>query len=338
VPRRVFLAGATGYIGRHVASELVARGHEVVCFVRQRSGIGGSDGAKQVRRRLTGCEVRVGEITCRDSVERDGFRGERFDAVVSCLASRTGGIEDSWRVDYQANRQLLEAGRSAGAEHFVLLSAICVQKPRLAFQWAKLRMERELVESGVTYSIVRPTAFFKSLAGQVERIKQGRPYIMFGDGAAACKPIGEADLAAFMADCLEDSGYHDRVLPVGGPGEPLAARARGELLIELTGRPPRFTRVPVGLFNGLIPVLDGLARLFPRYKEKAEFARIGRYYATESMLVLDPDTGLYDAAATPGYGRQSLRDFYRQVLEDGLAGQELGDHRLFASAGRVRES
>jgi hypothetical protein len=50
---------------------------------------------------------------------------------------------------------------------------------------------------------VRPTAFFKSLAGQVELVKQGKPYVMFGDGnLASCKPISEQDLARFMADCI----------------------------------------------------------------------------------------------------------------------------------------
>jgi divinyl chlorophyllide a 8-vinyl-reductase len=53
-----------------------------------------------------------------------------------------------------------------------LLSAICVQKPLLEFQRAKLRLEEAITsQSDVTYSIVRPTAFFKSLAGQVSIVK-----------------------------------------------------------------------------------------------------------------------------------------------------------------------
>jgi divinyl chlorophyllide a 8-vinyl-reductase len=63
---------------------------------------------------------------------------------------------------------------------FVLLSAICAQKPLLAFQHAKLAFEAALIDSGLTYSIVRPTAFSKSLSGQVERVKRGRPFLVFG--------------------------------------------------------------------------------------------------------------------------------------------------------------
>ena len=60
-------------------------------------------------------------------------QGERFDAVVSCLASRTGAPRDAWAIDHQAQLHGLAAAQAAGASHFVLLSAICVQKPLLAF-------------------------------------------------------------------------------------------------------------------------------------------------------------------------------------------------------------
>jgi hypothetical protein len=64
-----------------------------------------------------------------------------------------------------------------------------VQKPLLTFQKAKLKFEEALTSAGdITYSIVRPTAFMKSLAGQVESCKGGGPYVMFGDGQlASCK-------------------------------------------------------------------------------------------------------------------------------------------------------
>ena len=47
-------------------------------------------------------------------------------------------------MDYQATLNALEAGRARGVAHFVLLSAICVQKPLLEFQKAKLKFEAAL--------------------------------------------------------------------------------------------------------------------------------------------------------------------------------------------------
>jgi len=329
-PKRVFVVGATGYIGKFVVRELVARGYVVVSFARERSGVDAATTADLTRQQLQGSEVRFGDVSDMKSLIRDGIRNEKFDVIVSCLTSRTGGIKDAWMIDYQATRNALDAGKTAGATQFVLLSAICVQKPLLEFQRAKLKFEKELIESGLTYSIVRPTAFFKSIAGQVESVKKGKPYIMFGNGElTSCKPISEADLARFMADCLEDPTKQNKILPIGGPGMAISAKEQGELLFELLGRDPKFKMVPLLMFDIIIPVLTFFSKLFPVLKDKAEFARIGRYYTSESMLVLNPATGKYDADATPSYGNDTLRDFYKRVLERGLEGQELGAHSMF---------
>ena len=328
-PRRVFLLGATGTIGRATTQALLRRGHEVVCFVRPRAGVRGTLAPDDSARLLAGATLRFGDVTDRDSLAREGFRGERFDALVSCLASRTGVPRDAWAIDHQANQHALAAAQRAGVSQVVLLSAICVQKPLLAFQHAKLAFEQALVASGLAWSIVRPTAFFKSLSGQVERVRSGRPFLVFGDGTlTACKPISDADLADYLADCLDEPDRRNRVLPIGGPGDAITPRQQGEALFRLLGRAPRFRHVPVGLLDGIVGGLGLAGRVVPALAAKAELARIGRYYATESMLVLDPATGRYDAAATPSTGTETLFDHYAALLR-GTAATERGDHAVF---------
>jgi divinyl chlorophyllide a 8-vinyl-reductase len=329
-PRRILLLGATGTIGRATARALVQRGHEVVCFVRPRAGVGGAMAQEDSARLLAGATVRYGDVTDPVSLERDGFRGERFDAWVSCLASRTGAPRDAWAIDHQAHVQALAAAQRAGVSQVVLLSAICVQKPLLAFQQAKLAFEQVLVASGLAYSIVRPTAFFKSLCGQVERVRRGKPFLVFGDGRlTACKPISDADLANYLADCLDDPSLQHRVLPIGGPGPAITPRQQGEHLCALLGRPARITHVPVAMLDAIIGVLGAAGHVVPKLAEKAELARIGRYYATESMLVWDPATGRYDAEATPSTGRDTLFDCYAALVRGGAAAPERGDHAVF---------
>jgi divinyl chlorophyllide a 8-vinyl-reductase len=75
-------------------------------------------------------------------------------------------------------------------------------------------------------------------------------------------------------------------------------------------------------------VLGTAGRVLPALADKAELARIGRYYATESMLVLDPATGRYAAAATPSTGTETLFDFYARLV-GGAAPPERGDHAVF---------
>lgn len=323
---RVLLPGGTGTIGRAAARELARRGHGVVCLARRRARAAGGRPALPP---LDQVEFRSVDFADPASILRDGLRGERFDAVLSCLASRTGAPRDAWAVDHDANANVLQAARSAGVPHFVLLSAICVQRPLLAFQHAKLAFEAELQASGLAWTIVRPTAFFKSLSGQVERVRRGRPFLVFGDGQlTACKPIADEDLATYLADCLDDASRRHRVLPIGGPGPAITPRQQGEMLFALLGREPRFRSVPVALLDAVAGVLSVGGRVLPALADKAEFARIGRYYATESMLVLDAASGRYAADATPSFGSRTLADHYAAMLRGEVA-DDRGEHAVF---------
>lgn len=323
------MLGGTGTIGQATVRALVQRGHEVVCFVRPRAGVGAALTADDSVRLLAGASVRFGDVCDPVSPARDGFRGEHFDVLVSCLASRTGAPKDAWAIDHQAHLNALAAAQQVGVTQVVLLSAICVQKPLLAFQHAKLAFEKALIESGLNYSIVRPTAYFKSLSGQIDRLRKGKPFLVFGDGTlTACKPLSDDDLGAYLADCLDDTRRHRQVLPIGGPGDAITPRQQGEHLFALLGQAPRFKQVPVALLDAIIMVLGALGRLVPALAAKAELARIGRYYATESMLVLDPVTGRYDAAATPSTGSDTLFDHYARLVR-GETRDERGDHAVF---------
>jgi divinyl chlorophyllide a 8-vinyl-reductase len=320
-PKRIFMLGATGTIGRATRAALVESGHEVVCFARANAQINANE--------HTASQWRYGDVTDASALERDGFRGERFDVLLSCMASRTGDTVDAWAVDYRAHINALEGARSSGVTHMVLLSAICVQKPMLAFQHAKLAFEAALIESGMDYSIVRPTAYFKSLSGQIARVKNGKPFLLFGDGnLTACKPISDVDLASYLAQTVDLPERRNAILPIGGPGPAITPREQGELLFSLLHKKPHFRAVPIALMDTIIIVLSTIGRIIPAMARKAERARIGRYYATESMLTWDAVTGRYDADATPSAGSELLADHYRKMLA-GERKADLGEHAMF---------
>jgi len=326
---RVLLLGATGTIGLATAHALMDRGHDLVCFVRSRKDESVDHAKERMASDFRGATLRYGDPSDRWSMVRDGFAHESFDAVISCMASRTGSPRDAWLIDHQAHLHALEVAKAAGVKHFILLSAICVQKPLLDFQRAKLAFEKALMESGLTYSIVRPTAFFKSLSGQLERVKKGKPFLIFGDGKlTACKPISDVDLADFIAGCLDEPSRYDQILPIGGPGPAITPREQGECLFQLLGKEPRFKSVPVGFLDIIVGALNGLGQLFPSLADKAELARIGRYYATESMLVWDALTNRYDAQLTPSHGTHTLFESYERWV-NGHDLPDRGKHAVF---------
>lgn len=312
---RVLLAGATGTIGRATALALQEAGHEVRALIRPEAEAG----------LLPGCQIVRGQATDPGDLAR--ALDVQVDAVVSCLASRTGEAADAWAVDHAAHSAVLKAAVAAGVGQFVLLSAICVQKPLLEFQRAKLAFEAELKASPLTWSIVRPTAYFKSLSGQVPRVLAGRGFLVFGDGRlTACKPISDRDLGRYLALCLTDPDKRNRVLPIGGPGPAITPLDQPAMLERLLGRPVPIRHVPVALMDAIIGGLSLAGMVVPKLRAKAGLARIGRYYATESMLVWDGSR--YNPDATPEFGSDRLEDHYAAMLRGEVA-DERGAHAVF---------
>lgn len=288
-PRRVALAGASGTIGSAVLRQMEADGHDVIALPR-------------------GTLADAGTLA-------QALAETRPEVVISCIASRSGSPRDAQVVDYEANVALLEAAQAAGAGHFILLSAICVQRPLLAFQHAKLAFEAVLAGSGIGYTIVRPTAFFKSLSGQVKRVKAGKSFLIFGDGALTrCKPISDDDLARFIAGCIDNPEALGKILPIGGRGPAISLLEQGNLLFKVAGKEPHFKSVSPKIFTYAERILSLGAPFSGWFAEKAEYARIARYYATESMLVLDPETGTYSADLTPEYGSETLEEHYHRLV------------------------
>ncbi len=317
---RVLVFGATGTAGQGVVRALIAQGYAVSCVLR----LGQSTDILP-----SGAAAMVGDVTAPSDVLLAKLATSEFDVVVSCLASRTGSPRDAWAIDHQAQLNVLQLARDVGARQFILLSAICVQKPTLPFQQAKLAFEAELVASGLTYSIVRPTAFFKSLSGQIDRLRKGKPFLVFGDGTlTSCKPISDDDLGRFIAGCITDPERHNRILPIGGPGDAITPMEQGAELFRLLGMPAKFKHVSPKLLDVIYNALRFAGKISPKLAEKAELARIGRYYATESMLVLNAQTGLYDPAITPSFGSETLFDHYAKVINEGRS-IELGKHSVF---------
>jgi divinyl chlorophyllide a 8-vinyl-reductase len=286
-------------------------GHEVTCIVRKSADLGNA-------------KIKIADVK---SLTSNDF--QNTDAIISCLASRTGAADDAWAIDHDAHVNALIAAQQAGVKHFVLLSAICVQKPKLAFQFAKLAFEDKLKSSGLTWSIVRPTAYFKSISGQIERVRSGKPFLMFGNGRlTACKPISDEDLASYLVSCLSNEDKHNKMLNIGGPGPALTPEDQAKLMFEAFGREPKIKRVPVALLDAIILSLRIAGIFSKRARAKAELAKIGKYYATESMLVWNDREGRYDADATPETGKDTIGDFYER-LAAGTAQVERGDHAVF---------
>ena len=128
--RFISMIGGTGYIGKYVVKESVSRGYDTTVVVRP--------GSSPRDDFFAGANVVYADVCDQRSLQ--SVVSEPVDAFISCLASRSGVKEDSYKIDYQATLNSLNVARSVNAKNFILLSAFCVQKPLLQFQHAKLKV------------------------------------------------------------------------------------------------------------------------------------------------------------------------------------------------------
>jgi divinyl chlorophyllide a 8-vinyl-reductase len=320
----VILLGATGTIGQATLKCLISRGYFVKCFLRRRPCESTAHLYDHPK-----VEVCIGDLSDPDWLSQHLFPDDTKSAIISCIASRTGTKKDAWAVDYGVNKSFLDATRNTSIKQFVLLSAICVQKPVLEFQKAKLAFEADLRQSDIAWTIVRPTAFFKSLSGQVDRLKKGKPFLVFGTGQlTSCKPISDGDLARFIVDSLNHPDRQGAILPIGGPGPALTPLEQGRALFAALEKPQRFRQVPVAVLDLIIGGLRFAGLFSAKARNTLELACIGRYYATESLLVMDPKTGRYCSDMTNEFGTETLIEFYRDLATEQTK-VDLGEHSVF---------
>tara|TARA_B100000925_G_scaffold1359_1_gene1053 strand:- start:2375 stop:3328 length:954 start_codon:yes stop_codon:yes gene_type:complete len=299
---KIFVAGSTGYIGKNVVKYALDNGFDVVTAKRHSDNKPG-----QLNKKL-----KVIKISNNDNNWIADL--EKVDVIISCLASRTGEPKDAHLVDYKLNCLLLEKAKALKCSQFILLSAICVQKPRLAFQFEKLAFEEELKKSGLNFSIVRPTAYFKSLSGQIENIKKGKPYVYFGDGQITqCNPISEKDLSLYILSCIKDKTKWQKILPIGGPKQSITPKDIGKILFEIFEVSPKYKSFPTKILDAIRLLLLIISPFSNWAKNKSELIKIAKYYATESMLIWDEKKECYDANMTPSTGKDTLRDYFYSI-------------------------
>ena len=102
--KRIFVIGATGTIGRATVQALVRQGHDVVCFIRARAEKKISSQAEVL---FEGASIRYGDIRDSHSIREQGFKNEKFDVLVSCLASRS-----NYRCHHESVRSFRDSARA----------------------------------------------------------------------------------------------------------------------------------------------------------------------------------------------------------------------------------
>lgn len=149
---KALVAGATGSTGSRIVAQLVQRGIPVKALVR--------DVATAQAKLPPEVELVPGEVGNKASL-KTALEG---CTVLICATGARPSLDPTgpYQVDYDGTKNLVDAAKAAGIEHFVMVSSLCVSKffhPLnlfwLVLYWKK-QAEAYLQRSGLAFTIVRP--------------------------------------------------------------------------------------------------------------------------------------------------------------------------------------
>lgn len=250
----VFIAGASGYLGRHMCAEYQRRGWYVTALVH-----------KTARAQ----DVAADQLIEAEATQSDTLTGVRTGAhlVISCLGLTRQANGLGYRdVDYQANVNLLREAEREGARRFAYIHVVCAEAladvPMVA---AKSAFVAELQNSPLASTVIAPSGYFSDMYDFFDMARRGRVWL-FGDGQKRLNPIHGQDLAAATADAIEaELDWQD----IGGP-DILTQVELAMLAFDALGKPPRIVFLPdvlrllaLGLLPWVTPRrIHGPARFF----------------------------------------------------------------------------
>jgi nucleoside-diphosphate-sugar epimerase len=287
---RLFVTGASGFIGSHFVEQALAAGHEVVALCRP-------DGNAARRSELAALGVTVVNGNVLDPTTLDGTLG-RIDCVCHFAAAfKEGGATEDYfrRVNVDGTANLITLAHKHGARRFVLCSTAGIYGQRVAglidesrptspwnaYERSKVAAEdairRHARELGMEYVIIRPTAVYgprdERLLKLFRSAARGR-FPLFGRGDGRRHMVYVSDLAdAFLRACTVPAAANQEMIVAGPEAVPL--RELLQTLATLSNRRSAGPRLPLKPMLVLAAVTEDVCGLLkinpPLYRRRMDF-------------------------------------------------------------------
>lgn len=270
--KKILLAGATGYLGSHIAKRLVQSAYNPRLVVRSPE-------------KLAQCGIEIEDLfhadVTRPETLKDCCKG--IDTVISTIGiTRQKDGLTYLDVDYQANLNLLNEARKNRVRKFVYVSVLNGEKLRhLKICNAKENFVEQLTISGLDYCVIRPNGFFSDMSEFFAMAQKGRIYL-FGNGEQKTNPIHGEDLAEICIGAIDGL---DHEIKVGGP-ETLSYNEIANLAFKIAGTEPKITRIPDWLRTAML-------RLIRTFTSSKFYGPIEFFLTVTAIDMIAPEYGVH---------------------------------------------
>jgi NADH dehydrogenase len=250
--RRIFVTGATGFVGRAVIPALRARGHAVRCLVRR--------GSEPALRGLEAIERVEGDVLSPPTLERGMGGCDTVVHLVGIIREQPARLATFERIHTRGTVNVLEAAAATGVRRYLHMSALGSRAgARARYHRSKWAAEEAVRASPIPWTIFRPSIiygrgdeFVNLLAGMVGRL----PVVpVIGGGQQRLQPVPVEHVAEAFARAVDLPAAEKHVYEAGGPEAVTLVRLL-DLVGQALGRPRvRKLHVPLGLVRPLTRAL-----------------------------------------------------------------------------------
>jgi len=208
----ILVVGATGQVGGRVVRQLAAGDMPVRAMVRP-----GADAAKVKPLTDAGATVFEGDLKDATSLRKACEGVATVVSTASATISRGAG-DSIDTVDRDGQLRLVDAAREGGVRHFIYLSFSGNVQGGFPLHEAKRGVEARLKDSGLPYTILRPSFFMEVwLSPHAGFDPAGGTVRVYGSGDSPVSLISLADVAAYLTGCVGNPAVLNETIELGGP-------------------------------------------------------------------------------------------------------------------------
>lgn len=251
----ILVAGGSGYVGSVVVPRLVEAGHTVRVLTR---------GTRRTELPAAAQSV-LGDIAAGEGLDA-AIQG--CDVVVSLVAIIVErGSQTFARVNAQGSANLAAAAAKAGSvQQYIHVSALGVRPdPRFGYLSSKWAGEQAVTQSGLNYTIIRPSIIFGPGKGEhfisILADLLGSPVVPVpGSGRTLFQPVSVEDLAECLVKCVGNAQTSRRIYEIGGPEQFSYNQVLTQVGAAL-GKAPIKLHIPLLLMKPMVALME---RILPR--------------------------------------------------------------------------
>jgi uncharacterized protein YbjT (DUF2867 family) len=240
---RVAITGGTGFVGRHLARELVARGHQAVLIAR------GKDVRDESIYKLSRTSFFKTDLSDPQELRR-AFLG--CDAVAHCAGiNREIGAQTYLRVHLGGTKHVVEAARLAGVRKIVLLSFLRA-RPNCGsgYHESKWAAEEIVRASGLNYTIFKAGVIYGRGDHMLDHLSHSLytfpVFGLVGMKQKQIRPVAVEDLVTVIIASFHDTRLANKTVSITGPEE-IALSEAVSRVGEAIGKHPLYLPTPLAI-------------------------------------------------------------------------------------------